>query len=240
MASSKAIQLAYDLRAAGVVLGRSGDVDLARGAFRQRRTSREAFDGFVAGNPLRAWEYAWVMQQVAKHGSGSGTAVDFGAGKSPIPILLSRLGYTTSVVDSDQLEGEYANEWEWIDYGKWDVRTHRAGMQDRLFEEGSLSVAVSVSAIEHMPAVDRRKAITEIVRATRRGGVVVVTIDVLPDGKHLWNLAVDELEPIEVHGTVDTFVAELLGAGLQMVTRKACPLKSGDQLVEAFVLSKET
>ena len=179
------------------------------------------------------------MRQVAKHGAGSGLAVDFGAGKSPTPILLARLGYTTAVVDSDQLENQYSNEWQWVDYAKWGIKTFKAGMEDRLFDEGSLSVAISVSAIEHMPAEIRRQSILEISRAVRKGGLVVLTIDVLPDGKHLWNFAVDEIEPEEVHGTVDAFVEELKGSGLVLISREACPMKGdSEQLVEAFVLSK--
>src|SRR5665213_1462893 len=165
--------LLSDFRAAGSVFVRTGDFPLASGALRHRRTSRRAFGGWVAGNSLRAWEYAWTMRQVAKHGAGSGAAVDFGAGKSPTPILLARLGYKTSVVDSDQLDSEYSNEWQWVDYGQWGINTHKAGMEDRLFDEGSLSVAVSVSAIEHMPAKTRRHAIDEISRAVRVGGLVV-------------------------------------------------------------------
>lgn len=238
MASPFPTQLADDLRATGTVLAKTWDVRLARGVLKQRRTSRSAFGGFVAANPLRAWEYAWVMKQVADHGSGSGKAVDFGAGKSPIPILLAERGYSTFVVDSDQLEGEYANEWQWIDYGRWGVKTHKAGMEDRIFDEGSLSAAVSVSAIEHMPAADRRKAIGEITRAVRPGGVVVLTIDVLPDGEHLWNFAVDAIEPPEIHGTIDGFLDELTTSGLKLQRRDSCPIRGTEQLVEAFVLFK--
>ena len=231
--------LPSDFRAAGSVFVRTRDFPLAVDALRHRRTSRRAFGGWVAGNSLRAWEYAWTMRQVAKHGVGSGAAVDFGAGKSPTPILLARLGYTTAVVDSDQLDNEYSNEWQWVDYGQWGIKTHRAGMEDRLFDEGSLSVAVSVSAIEHMPAETRRQSIGEISRAVHVGGLVVLTIDVLPDGKHLWNFAVDEIEPEEVHGTIDAFVDELQKSGLRLISREACPMKGdSDQLVEAFVLTK--
>lgn len=180
------------------------------------------------------------MRQVAQHGSGSGEAVDFGAGKSPTPILLARLGYKTSVVDSDQLDSEYSNEWQWFDYGRWGVKTYRAGMEDRLFDEGSLSVAVSVSAIEHMAADTRRQSIIEISRAVAIGGLVVLTIDVLKDGRHLWNFAVDEIESPEVHGTIDNFVDELEKSGLRLKLREACPMKGdSEQLVEAFVLTKE-
>jgi SAM-dependent methyltransferase len=232
------VQLGSDLRASATVFIASGDRSLAVGAFRQRHASRKAFDGFVAANPLRAWEYAWVIQQIAKHGTGYGEAVDFGAGKSPIPILLADLGYATSVVDSDQLDNEYANEWQWVDYGKWGIKTHKAGMEDRIFDEAALSVAVSVSAIEHMAAETRRKAIEEITRAIKPQGLAVLTIDVMPDGIHLWNLVVDEIEPLGDHGTIDSFVSELEVGGLRLLRRASCPLKGGQSLVEAFVLFK--
>jgi hypothetical protein len=143
------------------------------------------------------------------------------------------------VVDSDQLDNEYSNEWQWVDYGQWGINTHKAGMEDRLFDEGSLSVVVLVSAIEHMPAKTRRHTIGEISRAVRVGGLVVLTIDMLPDGKHLWNFAVDEIEPEEVHGTIDAFVDQLQKSGLRLISRTACPMNGdSDQLVEAFVLTR--
>ncbi len=175
---------------------------------------------------------------MAKYGTAHGEAVDFGAGKSPISILLADLGYVTSVVDSDQLESEFANEWEWVDYGKWGVKTHRAGMEERIFPEASLSVAVSVSAIEHMRAEMRRQAITEIARALKPQGLAVLTVDVIPNSDNLWNLVVDEIEPIDDHGTIHSFVAELEDAGLRLMRRTACPLTAGDSLVEGFVLIK--
>lgn len=74
------------------------------------------------------------------------------------------------MVDSEQLDNEYSNEWQWVDYGQWGIDTHKAGIEDRLFDEGSLSVAVSASAIKHMPAKTQRHAIGEISRTVRVGG----------------------------------------------------------------------
>lgn len=79
--------LLSDFRAPSSVFVRTGDFPLAAEALRDRRTSRRAFGGRVAGNSLRACEYAWTMRQVAEHGAGSGAAVEFSAGKSPTLIL---------------------------------------------------------------------------------------------------------------------------------------------------------
>src|SRR4051794_33030304 len=84
---------------------------------RLRRLSRQAFDGWSTTHTPRWWEYPWIVGQVAEHGSG-GTAADFGAGRSPVPLALSALGYRTSVVDPDTLEGQYDNEWHFTDYSR--------------------------------------------------------------------------------------------------------------------------
>lgn len=66
-----------------------------------------------------------------------------------------------------------------------------------------------------------------------------MTVDMLPDGNHFWNLAVDEVEAEEVHGTIDAFVDKIQKAGLRLFSRRAYPMNGdSDQLVEAFVLTR--
>lgn len=167
-----------------------------------------------------------------------GRAADFGAGKSPVPLALADLGYVTFVVDPDTLGGKYGNEWDFVDYGRWGIDTIRAGMEDRVFDPDSLDVAVSVSVIEHLPADARRRGLAEIYRALRPGGLAVFSVDVLPDGINLWNRVEDEVEPIDVHGTVDDFVAECAAAGFQLETRVNCPVTVPHLQVQAMVLRK--
>ena len=85
-----------------------------------------------------------------------------------MPIALANLGFDTIVVDPDArtLLGRRAgNEWDFFDYGRWGVRTERAGIEDSVFTPASLEVAVSISVIEHLAAEQGR---TFWVRTPRR------------------------------------------------------------------------
>ena len=234
--------LASDL-GVGLVVGRS-DPRLAVDAVRVRRISRQAFGGWVAANPNRGWEYPWVLRHVRKLGAGvTKRAVDFGAGKSPVPIGLVRLGYDTDVVDPDSepvLGRRYGNEWDFVDYAPWGITTHRAGMEEQLFDADELGVAVSVSVIEHLPAELRRLAIREVARVVEPDGLIILTVDVQPGGsQQLWNRVVDEIEPLGVHGTVDDVVDEAAACGLSLRLIERCPIPESESAVVGMILRKD-
>ena len=216
----------------------SRDPQLLRDHLRLRRLSKKSFNGWATSHRPRWWEYPWILREVARRASNGGRAADFGAGKSPVPLALAELGFTTYVVDPDALAGKYGNEWDFVDYGHWGIETFRAGMEDRVFDADSLDVAVSVSVIEHLPANARRHGLTEIYRALRPGALAVFSIDVLPDGTNLWNRVEDEIEPVEVHGTVEDFFAECMAAGFHIEKRATCPITVPGLEVRAVVLSK--
>lgn len=204
------------------VLRASSDVRLAWSAVQMFRLSASHFDGWMTSHATRWWEYPWVL----RHAKGlSGRAVDFGAGKSPMPIALAQSGFEVDVVDPDTLQGEYENEWEWLDYGRWCITTHRAGMENSLYGDGELDLAVSVSVIEHLPAETRRQSLGELGRQVKSGGRVVITVDVLPGTEQLWNRVVDEVEPLDEHGTVTDMLDEARRAGLHLVHIERCPIR---------------
>jgi SAM-dependent methyltransferase len=184
-----------------------------------------------------------VIAQVQRHdGDSTRTAVDFGAGKSPIPIGLQTLGFATTVVDPDSepmLGRRAGNEWDFIDYGGWGIATIKAGMEERLFEPASVGLAVSVSVIEHMPAEIRRAAIAEVARVVAPGGLVIFTLDVLPGGsRQLWNRIVHEIEPFSVHGTADDVIEECAANGLELVFSERCPINESETSVVGLVLRR--
>lgn len=195
-----------------------------------RRTSRAAF-GWSTSSPTRQWEYPWVLRQVSDFQSQSHTmrAADFGAGKSPVPILLSRMGYHTSVVDPGTLGTAYSNEWDFVRYDDWGIPTHKGGMEDRVFDEASLGIAASVSVIEHISAEARRKSFNELARALEPNGLLVLTIDLLHGvERYLWNRIVDEIEPVSVHGRVDDLLGEAAASGFQLRSMVPCPVTRGE------------
>ena len=214
------------LRLALIVL-RSRDVDLARRAVAVQKLSREIF-GWATYHPTRLWEYPWVLREVQRRLSGRArTAVDFGAGKSPVPVGLTRLGLLCIVADPGvETDGRRpGGEWEWTDYARWGIETKRAGIEDAVVEPESLGFAVSVSVIEHVPADVRRQGVRQLAAALEPDGAAVLTVDLVDHTNHLsrWCLG-QEVEPADEHGTVDDLIREAADAGLTLEKRAHCPL----------------
>jgi hypothetical protein len=225
-----------------MILLRTRDVDLARRGVRMRRLSKQAFAGWVTKQPSRLWEYPWIVREVERRLAGrKATAMDAGAGRSPVPIALAGLGLTTIVVDpgarrpatGDPVRG---SEWEWTEYSTFGVRSVRAGMEEVVVPPGSLGFALAVSVIEHLPAEVRRQGLARLAEALEPGGLLVLTVDLFPESSHLWNMCLGEtVEARHEHGTVERFIAEAAAAGLELQKRQRCPLAAGRVDVEGLV-----
>jgi hypothetical protein len=68
-------------------------------------------------------------------------------------------------------------------------------------------------------------------------GFAILTVDLLPGTRFLWNRVIDEIEPL-VHGTEDDLVAEFVGQDLRLVEASECPIPATDVAVKAFVFQK--
>ena len=135
----------------------------------------------------------------------------------------------------------YGNEWDFVDYARWGIKTHKAGMEEQIFDADQLGVAVSVSVIEHLAAGLRRRAIREVARVVEPNGLVVLTVDVLPGkSRYLWNRVVDEIEPVSVHGTVDDVIDEAAACGLSLHLSERCPIPESETSVIGMVLRKNS
>jgi SAM-dependent methyltransferase len=206
------------------------------------RKSAVAFGGWCTGHSTRWWEYPWVIEQVRSRTATKKAAADFGAGKSPIPLALQDMGLQCTVVDPAQLEElegrARGNEWDFVDYSKWGITTHRAGMEDHVFESGSLGFAVSVSVIEHMPAPTRREGLGRIADALNPGGYAVITVDLIRGSRYLWNRIVDEIESPSVHGTVDDLLNEARAVDLYLEHFERCPIRTSELEAVGLVFRK--
>lgn len=221
----------------------TGDLKLTWDSQRLLQTSTAAFQGWCTPHSTRWWEYPWVRHAVAaRMGEITKSAADFGAGKSPIPIVLKEMGFDVTVVDPaqlEELEGKpRGNEWDFIDYSKWGISTLRMGMEDEIFAPGSLGLAVTVSVIEHVPAETRRRGLTRIAHALTTGGYVVLTVDLCRGTRLLWNRVVDELEPHSVHGTLDDLLDEARALNLYVEHLERCPIRTEQLEAVGLVLRK--
>lgn len=209
-------------------------------SIRLQRLSRSSF-GWYTRKLQRWWEYPWVLEKFVDYGPRHGVVADFGAGTSPIPVALARMGYRAVVVDPDAetlLGRKVGNEWDMADYSPWNIPTLQAGIEDEVFADRELVGAVSVSALEHVPAQQRRQGFSQLAKSMPAGGVFVCTIDLMPDRRFLWNRVEDEIEPFDVHGTLQDVLQEADDAGFVLLDESWCPLRRQEPVVGIVLVRK--
>lgn len=227
---------------AGRVAAHTRDLALLRSGLDLQAISRECF-GWVTPHRTRWWEYPWVLRQVLARRDGvPASALESGAGRSPVAVALQRAGLAVTVADPDSQAATgrtSGGEWDWTDYGRWGIPSVRAGMEDAVVPAGSLGFVLSVSVIEHVPSAVRRAGLARFAEALAPGGCFVTTVDLFRGTEDLWNRLLDaEVEPREVHGTVDTLVAEAAAEGLQLDSREACPVSTDQHDILGLVFRR--
>src|SRR4051812_30262884 len=143
-------------------------------------TSREKLGFFTAHLP-RLFEYPWILDRVIREGGE--TVIDFGAGVSPIPLLLAQAGKRVVTVDNSPLrrtpmqKGDI-NEWGYLDYSQFDasIKSYNCNFEDIDFTEVTVNCVYSISVIEHIPADVRRKLLVNITAAIANNGCLILTL----------------------------------------------------------------
>jgi SAM-dependent methyltransferase len=233
------------LKASVTVAAASRDPRIAARCWRLQRLAQRSFRGWATSHRTRWWEYPWVVEQVERHRAGrTGTAADFGAGRSPIPIALAELGLSTTVVDPDsqkQMNKRVGGEWTWTNYKRWGVKSVATGVEDAgVFAPSSLGFAVSVSVIEHLPAEVRRTGLRNIANFLEPGGIAIFTVDLVPGSSRLWNRILgEEVESLDVHGDLDVLIDECREVGLQLVESTRAPLSDDRVDVHGLVFRRK-
>ena len=162
-------------------------------------------------------------------------------GATLAPFLTSR-GFVVDTVDPSATIRTWPpqadwNEWDFLDYGM-------AGLAHRSWNctLGDLPIqppfdgAYSVSVIEHVPASVRRALLADISARTRLGGLVVLTIDLVPGGDELWNLNLGVVvEDLDTHGTIQDVIEEGAAVGLELL-RNEVVRDWGDSRVDIGLL----
>jgi len=179
---------------------------------------RERIGFFPAHNP-RALEYPWVLASLPAQLAGL-RILDVGAGVNPLPFALAQRGARVGTIDNHPLRRNPArreewNEWGFLDYSQIDARI---GSQHVAYEESPDSMTFdciySVSVIEHLPCAVRRTWVRKFAAQLPIGGMLLLTIDLIPGTNLLWNLSEGTVvEPTDVHGEISSLVDELDAAG---------------------------
>ena len=180
--------------------------------------------GFLTKHPTRAIEYPWVAHQLESRGVR--TAVDVGAGVSPLPLRLASRGIKVTTVDYSRnvralKDREKWTEWGFLDYSLLDpsISSYNKPLSKVDLEAGSLDAFYCISVIEHTPRSLRIEMLETAAQLVRAGGWGVVTLDLVPRTRRLRNRDRGrKVEDDKIHGTVDDFVDEAAMAGWKLET----------------------
>lgn len=201
--------------------------------------SRQLFGWFTKHEP-RSLEYPWLVERCRARLPRS--AVDIGAGVSPVPVWLAEHGVEVVTIDHHPLRHEpdtvdQVDEWGFLDYellhpGCLSLNMDASTVQ---IPAGAIDLVYSISVVEHMPADVRRAVLANAAGWQSRGGRLLLTVDLAAGEDRLWNRDQGrEVEPVDVHGTFDDLLAEVEGVGYRVVghdvhrwTGSACPVDIG-------------
>jgi 2-polyprenyl-3-methyl-5-hydroxy-6-metoxy-1,4-benzoquinol methylase len=121
----------------------------------------------------RLWEYAMA---ICYSGIKNGARVlDAGSGGSIFPAILNKKGCDVYVID---LENERINWTKGIaSFLKIDLHCDVINMAELPFKKNFFDKIYSVSVIEHIYERERRKALKEMARVLKPGGIMVLSFD---------------------------------------------------------------
>ena len=193
--------------------------------------SRSCFGWFTKHLP-RLHEYPWLLSKLGRNLNGI-TIVDFGAGVSPLPIMLHIRGANVHTIDNSQIEVDVSqvdnhNEWGFLDYSQScrNINSHHAELTETMFENHSIDVFYAISVIEHMSAEARRRIFNIVGQILKENGSLFLTIDLDKNSDNLWNYS--EGKPVEnnlAHGNLLTLKEELTTTGFKniSITKQVMP-----------------
>ncbi|MDR3387543.1 MAG: methyltransferase domain-containing protein [Rudaea sp.] len=169
---------------------------------------------FPAHNP-RALEYPWLAENVPADLRGL-RLLDVGAGVNPLPFVFADRGAVVVTLDNhpatrDPDHREHWNEWGSLDYSRLDPRISslRVAYEQSVIAQ-PFDCIYSVSVIEHLPWRIRRQWLGKFAQQLKSRGVLLLTVDLVPDTDLLWNMSEGNVvEDAAVHGEFSTLIDEL-------------------------------
>jgi len=170
--------------------------------------------GFFTSHPTRTTEYTWVAAKL-ENIVNKKRVIDLGAGLSPLPIFIAQKGGLVTTIDKHETnktlsEKNKLNEWGYFDYNTLNkkIKSKNSAFEKTLFLN-KFDFVFSVNVIELLPKQDRLKVIKKIARILKKGGTVLLTINLVPNTENIWNFAEGkEIESIETHGNVESLINE--------------------------------
>ena len=188
-----------------------------------RLAGQRAF-GFFPDHVPRLWEYPVAVDLIMEHLRTGSRLVDVGAGITPLAPFLTGRGYLVDTVDPSEIHRAWPpagdwNEWGYLDYAAVGL-AHRSWNcpLGELPESSIFDGVVSISVIEHIPAVGRRALLKDIAARLRPGGLLILTVDLKRGSTDLWNRNMGKIvDKPRRHGTFRGVIGEATAAGFELV-----------------------
>ncbi|MGN6369115.1 MAG: class I SAM-dependent methyltransferase [Phycisphaerae bacterium] len=125
-------------------------------------------------NWSKAWEYPWIWLNGLRTLSAGQTLVDLGSELSPVPWFLATRGIKCILIEADP---QFEPLWESLRSKLGvDVEWRFVNSEVLPLPDASADALTSFSVIEHQP--DKRRAVDEIVRVLKPGGMFGVSFDI--------------------------------------------------------------
>jgi len=150
--------------------------------------------------------------------------LDIGAGVSPLPIYLAEKDAQIVTVDPHKKirrweDCKNLNEWGFLDYSikNKNIQSINSKIQLLDFPTNYFDYVYSVSVIEHLSKTERLEIWEKISAWTKRGGNLLITVDLIPDTENLRNYSEGEIvEEIGIHGNVTDLKKEICNNGFEI------------------------
>lgn len=159
------------------VLRAADEWQLANGEIARRYQSRWVPE--PARQWSRQWEYPFVLSQVIAETAEQMRVLDVGAGFTFFPSLVARANPHREVIATDVVDLRHLYEQQQPRVPNLSFSRQDAMALD--LADSSIDIAYSVSTLEHLP--DPSRAVSELARVVRPGGLLVLTFDVSVDGR---------------------------------------------------------
>jgi predicted SAM-dependent methyltransferase len=208
-------------------------------------TASRTIYGWHTKQYSRIFEYPWVLSQFDEEVEGICIA-EFGAGISPLPLLLSMRGATVFTFDHGDEVGiediPSRNEWGYFDYSPIDISivSKNQSLSRGCIPDESIDAWYSVSVIEHLPRVARLEILKIIRCSLKDRGRLLLTIDLCKDSENLWNYSEGrEIEKIDTHGNLDSFRQELKDLGFENIVTDVHKMPDSERIDTVYISARK-
>jgi SAM-dependent methyltransferase len=130
--------------------------------------------------PFRRLEYSFALEALLNHLQPGCRYLDAGCGVTPLAYVFARLGVYADACDNDS---RLIDQLRQLNPDRLYGAPVAYAVQDLTatsYPDAAFDAISCISVLEHIPAPDDQKAIYELLRILKPGGILVLTVDFTP------------------------------------------------------------